>query len=61
MLSQVIIYIEGNLGTAAFVAACIFLFVFIAISFHLLHETGRVEEVGLERFLSGPKKGEGNG
>jgi len=24
-------------------------------------ETGRVEEVELERFLSGPKEGEGNG
>ncbi len=61
MLSQAILYTEGDLGTAAFIAAGIFLFVFIAISFHLLHETGRVEEVELERFLSDPKEGEGNG
>ncbi len=39
MLNQAILYTEGDLGTAAFIAVGIFLFVFIAISFHLLHET----------------------
>lgn len=39
MLNQAILYTEGELGIAAFIAAGIFLFVFIAISFHLLHET----------------------
>ena len=39
MLSQAILIPEGELGIAALIAAGIFLFVFIAISFHLLHET----------------------
>ena len=40
MLNQAILSVtEGELGIAAIIAAGIFLFVFIAISFHLLHET----------------------
>ena len=39
MLNQAILYSEGNLGAAALIAVGIFLFVFITISFHLLHET----------------------
>ena len=38
-LNYAILYSEGELGIAAFISAGIFLFVFIAISFHLLHET----------------------
>ncbi|MBT7990879.1 MAG: hypothetical protein HN769_13495 [Anaerolineae bacterium] len=38
MLNQAILYSGGELGIAALIAAGIFLFVFIAISFHLLHE-----------------------
>ena len=39
MLSQTIFVPDGGMGFAALISAVIFLFVFIAISFHLLHET----------------------
>ena len=40
MLSQLLLASpENELGIAAFIAAAIFLFVFVTISFHLLHET----------------------
>jgi len=39
MLSQAIIIPDGELGFAALISVVIFLLVFIAISFHLLHET----------------------
>ncbi len=39
MLNQAVLSTNGEIGIAALVSASIFLFVFVTISFHLLHET----------------------
>ena len=39
MLNEAILISDGELGFAALISVVIFLLVFIAISFHLLHET----------------------